>query len=186
MNPHPLALDTLVAYWLGETDADTTLAIDEHLLGCDACGARLDEVIALGDGVRRAFDAGRVRAFVGAAFIERLAARGAQVHEYRLGPGDTVACGVTRGDDLLVTRMDAPLAGVTRLDAVVRSSLAADEERIADIPFDAVRGQVLMLPRMEEVRRAPAHTFEVALVAVDGDADRVLARYTFDHTPTPP
>jgi anti-sigma factor RsiW len=186
MNPHPLALDTLVAYWLGETDADTTLAIDEHLLGCDACGARLDEVIALGDGVRRAFDAGRVRAFVGAAFVERLAARGAKVREYRLRPGDAVACSVAADDDVLVTRLDVPLAGVTRLDAIVRSSLAAQDERIADIPFDAARGQVLMLPRMAEVRRAPAHTFEVALVAVDGEADRVVARYTFEHAPTRP
>jgi hypothetical protein len=179
---HPLPFDTLVAYWLGETDAATTLAIDEHLLGCDACGARLDDVIALGEGVRGAFDAGVLQAFVDASFIERLAARGARVREYRLGPGDAVACGVAPGDDVLVTRLSVPLAGVTRLDAVVRSSIDAEERRVADIPFDAARGQVLFVPRLAAVRRAPDHVFEVLLLAVDGDAERLVGRYTLDHS----
>jgi hypothetical protein len=179
---HPLPLDTLVAYWLGETDTATTLAIDEHLLGCDACGAQLDDLIALGDGVRRAFDAGLLHAFVGAPFVERLAARGVQVHEYRIAPGGRVACSVGPGDDVLVTRLEAPLADVTRLDAVIRSSLEPGERRIADIPFDAASGQVLLLPRIAEVRRAPAHTFDVELLAVDGDAERTLGRYRFDHS----
>jgi len=163
---HPIAFDTLVAYWLGETDEATTHAIDEHLLGCDRCGAQLDEVIALGDGVRRAFDAGLVAAFVGAPFIERLAARGAHVHEYRLAPGESVACHAAPGDDVLVTRLAAPLAGVARVDAVIESSLVAGEQRLADIPFDAARGQVLLMPRIADVR-----------------PERVLGRYTLDHSP---
>ena len=31
--------DTLVDYWLGDTDAAATEAIDEHLMHCDACGS---------------------------------------------------------------------------------------------------------------------------------------------------
>jgi anti-sigma factor RsiW len=36
---HPVPFDTLVAYWLGETDEPTTHAIDEHLLACDRAPA---------------------------------------------------------------------------------------------------------------------------------------------------
>jgi hypothetical protein len=174
-------LDALLAYWLGETDDAQTADIDAHLLACDECGASLDALIALGDGVRRAFDEGRFHAFVTAAFVERIAARGAQVREYRLPPGGSVACRVAPDDELLVTRLDAPLAGVTRLDAIGRMTPGGTEERFTDIPFDAARGQVVMVPRLAAVRRAPSHTYEVRLVAVDGEARRDIGRYTMNH-----
>jgi len=177
-------LDTLLAYWLGDTDEAATAAIDEHLLACDECGARVDEIVALADGVRRAFDEGSVNAFVTPSFVDAIAARGARVREYRLAPGGSVACSVAPEDDLLVARLDAPLAGVTRIDAVWRITPGGQEMRHDDIPFDAAHGQVLMLPRLAEVRRAPAHTFEVRLVAVEGDSQRDIAHYTLNHSPS--
>ena len=72
-----LSVDALLGYWLNDAasaaDAD---AVDEHLLQCDACGETLDELVALGDGVRAAFRAGAVSAVATAAFVERLAAQG--------------------------------------------------------------------------------------------------------------
>ena len=59
-SPH-LGFDRLVEYWLGETDDASTQGIDAHLLGCDACGAQLDELVALAHGVRHAFANGLVR-----------------------------------------------------------------------------------------------------------------------------
>ena len=46
-----LSFETLLDYWLQETDAAATEAIDEHLMQCDACGVAFDELVALAGGV---------------------------------------------------------------------------------------------------------------------------------------
>ena len=178
--------DTLLDYWLGDTDAATTEAIDAHLMGCDACGARLDEVIALSRGVHDAFAHGDVPSMVTAAFVERLKAAGHQVHEYRVPHNGSVVCSLAPGDDQLVSRLDAPLAGVTRLDAVFTFSFAPGRpERLHDIPFDAASGQVLFAPKMSFVRQQPSHDFVVRLLAVDAGGERELGHYTFHHRGNP-
>ena len=85
---------------------------------CDACGQALDELIALGDGVRSAFRAGAVSAVTTSAFVQRLAGQGVRLREYRLPPNGSVNCTVAPDDDLLVSHLEAPLDGVQRLDAV--------------------------------------------------------------------
>ena len=58
-----LSVDALLDYWLhDDAPAAAVDAVDEHLMQCDACGQVLDELIALGDGVRSAFRAGAVSA----------------------------------------------------------------------------------------------------------------------------
>jgi len=174
--------DALADYWLGDTDAAATEAIDAHLMHCDACGARLDEVIALARGVRAAFDHGEVQAMVSAPFVERLAAAGRQVHEYRVPHNGSVVCALAPGDDQLISRLDAPLAGVTRVDAEFAFSFAPGRrERMQDIPFDAARGEVLFAPKMSAVRQQATHDFVVRLLAVDAAGERELGRYTFHH-----
>ncbi|WP_280156264.1 sigma-70 family RNA polymerase sigma factor [Piscinibacter sp. XHJ-5] len=177
MSAH-LEFDGLLAYWLGETDEASTSAIDEHLLGCDACGAQLDELIALARGVREALAAGLIGAFVAPAFVAALAQRGAKVREYRVPPGASVACGVAPGDDVLVARYPARLEGLQRVDAVVQTSLDAAERRLEDIPFDAASGEVVWLARLALVRTLPAHRIHVRLLA----GERVIGRYTLDHS----
>jgi hypothetical protein len=172
-------LDTLVAYWLAETDESATEAIDEHLFACDACGAQLDELIALEQGVREAFAAGRVGAFVAPAFVEGLLRRGSRVREYRVPAGGSIDCGVGPEDEVLVSRYQAPLAGVQRLDAVIRTSLDASERRLEDIPFDPAAGEVVWLARLAWVRTLPAHRFHVRLL----EGDKVIAEYTMNHRP---
>lgn len=179
--PH-LDRETLVDYWLGDTDAEATEAIDAHLLGCDDCGALLDDVVALSRGVRDAFARGEVASAVSAGFVERLKAAGRQVHEYRVPHNGAVACSLAPGDDHLVSHLDAPLAGVTRVDAVLTFSFApAQPERLRDLPFDATGGEVVLAQKMSFVRQLPTHDLLVQLLAVDGTAERELGRYTFHH-----
>lgn len=181
-----IPFDALVEYWLGDTDEATTNAIEEHLLGCDVCGAQLDDVIALGQGVRAAFDDGLVGVCVGAAFIDRLAARGTRVREYRVPRNGSVECSVAPDDELLVSRLQAPLAGVTRLDVVARSSLFDGEQRRQDVPFDSASGEVVLAPKLADVRRLPANRLEIRLIAVEAGGERLIGHYTLNHTPWPP
>lgn len=181
---HP-SFGQLLEYWLHDTDEAATDTIDAHLLGCDACGALVDEIAALGEGVRAAFRAGQVATSTGVAFLHTLAARGLKLREYRVAPGGSVNCTIAPDDDLLVTRLEAPLQGVTRLDLRVRLSHAPDTPlEWTDIPFDPAAGEVLHLPKPAEVRRMPAHSAEMTLLAVDArGGSRELGRYHFHHRP---
>jgi hypothetical protein len=181
-----VAFETLLAWWLHETDAAATDAVDEHLLRCDACGETLDALVGLADGVRAAFDAGLVGAVVSGGFVERAAARGRKVREYRLALNGGVDCTVAPDDELLVSRLEAPLAGVERVDAILEFSHAPGvRHRIDDVPFDVAAGEVVYLPKIAEVKRAPANTHSVTLIAARGGSERALGTYTFRHRPWP-
>jgi hypothetical protein len=178
-------VETLLAWWLHETDAGQTDAVDEHLLRCDACGETLDALVALGEGVRAAFDAGLVGAIATGDFVARLAGHGLRVREYRLPWNGGVDCTVAPDDDVLVSRLEVPLEGVERLDAILEFSWAPGvRQRIDDIPFDAAAGEVVYLPKTAEVKALPAHTHTVTLVvAARGGAEHTLGTYTFRHRP---
>ena len=182
---HP-SIDALLDYWLHDSDAAATEAIDEHLMQCEACGRALDDLVALGDGVRAAFRSGAVSAMASDAFLKRLVDHGVQVREYRLPPNGSVNCTVGPDDELLVAHLETPLQDVDRLDAVVTLSFEPDvQHRLQDVPFDARAGEVLWMPKFGLVRNAPAHTAEVTLLSVDAGGANELGRYTFHHQPWP-
>jgi anti-sigma factor RsiW len=174
--------EALLAYWLGETSPEASEAADAHLLACDACGARVDALVALVHGVREAFARGAVPAMLSAGFVERLKAQGRRVREYRVPRNGSVHCSVAPEDDLLVSRVAAPLAGVQRLDAEFSLSLAPGQAtRLDDIPFDPAAGEVVFAPPLAEVRALPSHELVLRLIAVDAAGERELGRYTFHH-----
>ncbi len=83
--------------------------------------------------------------------------------------------------------MRAPLAGVKRLDALETLDLGGgrlQQWRLEDVPFDPSADEVLILPSATALKRLPAHTLLVRLVAVDESGERALGEYTFDHTPS--
>jgi putative zinc finger protein len=178
----PIELASLVEYWLGELDEAAEARIDEHLLGCDPCGARLDELAALGAGIRAAFEGGSVHVFVTEDFVRGLAERGLRVREYRVARNGSVNCTVAPQDQLIVSRLEVPLEGVSRLDATAEGPQGSHV--FHDVPFDPRTGAVMFTPVTETIRRMPAHRFHVRLVAVDGQAERVIGDYTFNHTPS--
>ena len=185
MNTQASHLDeeTLLAYWLGETDEARTDAIDLHLLGCAPCGRTLDEMVALGEAVRRAFDLGLVHAFVSAPFLQRLVDEGRRVREYRLSHNGSVNCRAAPEDEVLVSRFEAPLEGVERVDAVLRLSIADAEYRADDIPFEPASGEILMVPKIAIVRGLPAHVLTVRLIAHAAGEARTLGEYRLNHSP---
>jgi hypothetical protein len=178
-------LDVLLDDWLGESDEPTREAVDAHLMACDTCGALLDEVIALGQGVRDVLQAGRLFTVTTSRFVDRLAARGMRVRQYRVPLGGSVNCTVAPGDEVLVSRLQAPLGGVKRLDLVGQSSLdPSSPYRAEDIPFDPATGEVLYMVPIARVRQLPAHTMNMTLVATDDrGAQREVGRYAFHHSP---
>jgi hypothetical protein len=181
-----IPLDVLLQDWLGESDAATGEAVDTHLMACDACGALLDDLLAFGAGVRGAVLAGAVALVTGPAFLGRVAQRGLRVREYRVDRNGSVNCTVAPQDQVLVSRLQAPLGGVQRLDVAIELSIEPGVlHRLEDIPFDPAAGEVLYVPSIAQVRTLPAHSARVTLLARDGEGSREIGHYVFNHTPSP-
>lgn len=171
---------TLVEYWLGELDEAAETVLDEHVLGCAPCSERLAEIVALADGIRSTFIHGGMRVFITDAFVRRVTTLGMRVREYRVPRNGSVNCSAAPEDEMLVSRLEAPLAGVHRIDAIsYRDDGAAEVFR--DVPFDAASGEVVVAPKLAAIRAMPSHRQRVRLVAVDEAGERVIGDYTFNH-----
>lgn len=181
-----IPLDVLLQDWLGEGDGSTRDAVDAHLMACDACGALFDEVLALGQGVQQALLSGRLFAATGADMLERMRQHGVRVREYTVPLNGSVDCTVAPDDAVLVSRLQAPLQGVQRLDIVEQSSLAPGmQQRAEDIPFDPGSGELVYLASIARVRAYPSQTVQITLVAREEGGSREIGRYTFHHRPWP-
>jgi hypothetical protein len=183
----PIAFEALVAYWVGELPTAAEAPVEEHLFGCAHCTRRVEELAALAYGIRAVVRRGAVQAVITPPFLETMKRQGMRIREYRLAPGERVACTIGADDDAVVGRMQAPLAGVKRVDALHSLDLGdghVRQWRMEDLPFDASTGEVLALPSAEALRKLPAHTFRVRLVAMDESGERPLGEYTFAHTPS--
>jgi hypothetical protein len=183
----PIEFETLVAYWLGELQAPAEATVEDHIFGCADCTRRLEDLTALAFGVRAAVRNGAMSAAVTNPFLESLRQQGMRIREYVLAPGGRVNCTIRAEDDAVVSRLQVPLAGVKRVDALQTLDLGegrVQQWRLVDVPFDPDAGEVLSLPSAAELKKMPAHTFRVQLVAVDEEGERPLGEYTFAHTPS--
>jgi hypothetical protein len=181
----PIEFEPLVAYWLGELPTTVEARIEEHFFGCVYCTRRLEELAALAFGIRAVVRNGAVRAVITQPFLEHMKRQGMRIREYRLSPGERVACTIRADDDAVVSRMQVPLAGVKRVDALQSVDLGeghVQQWRVEDVPFDPNADEVLSLPAAEELRKLGSHTFRVQLVAMDESGERPLGEYTFAHT----
>jgi hypothetical protein len=177
----PLAFPVLVDYWLGEIE--DAQAIEEHLLGCEHCSGRLEWLAALDEGIRAVFRRGAVHAVLSRGMVQALKGQGLRLREYRVAAGASVQCTIGAADDFVLSRLEAPLSGVRRLDLEVLDAAGEARSRLEDIPFDPAAGEVLMLPAAAHLRKQPAHVERLRLVAIEEDARRALGEYTFVHTP---
>ena len=177
--------ETLVAWWLGELPAAEAEGIEEHLFACAHCTRQLEVLAALGSGIRAAVSGGMLHAMISKGFLETMRAQGLRVREYQVEPGGRVECTMKAEDDAVVSRLRAPLAGVKRVDALRRIEVGGrvQESRLEDVPFDPASGEVLSLPLAAALRKMPAHTTTVRLVAVEDKGERELGEYVFAHTP---
>jgi len=140
--PNPIDAAVLADYWLGALAGREEEAVEQHLLGCDQCGARLREVIALAEGVRKLARGGSLRMVVSDAFLKRAAEEGLRVREYAPPPGGSVQCTVTGEDDILVGRLAANLSAAKRVALCICDNRGIEQIRLTDIPFNSAAGSV--------------------------------------------
>lgn len=171
----------LLGYWLGENVAEES-AVEEHLMGCAHCSARLESLVRVGRGIRAATCAGHLHGVFSASFVEALREDGLRIREYRMAPGGSVACTVTPEDDLVVSYLRAPLRGVQRLDLVFEDLPTATELRMTDVAFDPAAEELVLAPNIAMLRSFDTGPRRARLIAVENGAERELGSYTFNHT----
>lgn len=175
--------ELLVQYWLGELNESREAHVEEHLFGCAYCTVRLQEIVGIADGIRALIRKGTVRGVVSHDFLARLATQGLHLREYQVAQGGSVNCTVEPDDDLIVSRLRAPLAGVTRLDLVVSDREGVELERLQDIQFNPAAGEIVYIPSIGYIRTLPATTIRMHLLAMDDESSTQIGEYTFLHTP---
>jgi hypothetical protein len=180
---NPIGFETLVAYWLGEVPEAHEATLEEHLFGCAHCTARLEGLAALAAGVRAAVKDGTVSLVASGPFVEAMKQAGLALREYRVEPGGSVNCTVGTDDDAVISRIRAPLAGVKRLDVLQRQGGGEPEVRLADVPFDAETGEVLIIHSGAWLKTMPAFTMRTRLIAVGEAGEKPIGDYTFNHSP---
>lgn len=188
--PEPLDAAVLADYWLGLLNESEAAPLELHLFGCDDCGARLRELIALAGGIRKLVQQGALRLVVSDSFVQAAADDGLRVREYAMAAGGRVNCTVTESDDMLIARLAADLSGTGRIDLRFYDHNGAEQGRMTDIPVNGADREVVCLESMQWAKQAPDNVLIARLVAVgDGDEERLVGEYAFHHTrsiPGPP
>jgi hypothetical protein len=179
---NPIDEGVLADYWLAALPPSEEESVEEHLLSCDACGARLREIVAIADGIREMAREGSVRVVVSEAFLERAAREGLRVRQYAPPRGGSVNCTVTADDDLLVARLAVDLSKAKRVDLCYTHP--GGTVRLPDIPVNPASGGVILNVSIPQMRSAPAHVAVIQLLALDDTGERVLGEYTFNHSPS--
>ncbi|HXS78629.1 MAG TPA: zf-HC2 domain-containing protein [Gammaproteobacteria bacterium] len=173
----------LLAYWLGELDEAREQSLEEHVFACAACTKRLAAIVDLGAAIRTELLGGAFSFVTSAPFIRRIKDAGWQVREYDLPAGGSVACTVTPDDDFVVSYLRAPLRDVRRLDVLIDDTTSG-KHRVNDVAFDSESGTLAAVTSTVYVKGLGPSQRRVRLVAVDGVEERVIADYTFNHSPS--
>lgn len=180
---NPIDAAILADYWVAALAGSEEEAVEQHLLECDQCGARLREVIAIADGVRKLAREGSLRMVVSELFLKRAADDGLRVRQYAPPPGGDVQCTVTEDDDILIGRLAANLSGAKRVDLCLYDERGVEQGRLPDIPVNPAAGSVLLHESISFAKAAPDHKMIARLVAIDeGGRELLLGEYTFNHT----
>jgi len=184
---NPLDAAVLADYWLAALPPAEEEAVEEHLLGCDPCGARLREVIALAGGLQSLAREGSLRVVVSDAFLKNAAEDGLHVREYAPKAGGSVECTVTAEDDLLIGRLAANLRGAKRIDLCICDESGTERLRFQDIPLHPEANRIAFQESITFAKAAPSYKAIVRLMTFDeAGAEHLLGEYTFNHTRTLP
>lgn len=180
---NPIEATVLADYWLAALPEAEEEAVEQHLFACDECGARLQEVIALADGLRNLAREGSLRMVVSDKFLRRAAEEGLHVREYAPPRGGGVQCTVTAEDDILIGRLAADLKGSNRVDLSICDERGAEQLRLRDLPVNPDAGSVSYQESITFLKAAPTSTLIIRLLNVDEAGDeKLLGEYTFNHT----
>jgi hypothetical protein len=183
----PVEPAVLKDYWLALMSAADEEAVETHQFTCDACGGRLQDLIALAEGLRALARSGVLQVVVSDGFVTHAAETGLRIREYAPARGEDIQCTVSADDDLLVARLAVNVSTASRVDLSWSDPKGVEHQRMKDIPIRADAGSVICQQSITWAKASPSSTMIARLLAVEHSGDeRLLGEYTFNHTRTIP
>src|SRR5262249_20822569 len=137
----PVSWESLVDWWAGDLDEAATDALEEHLLGCDACTSKASRVASTAEALRT-----MVPPVLKPERLRSLAAAGVRISETPLVPGQTSPFHFPPTADLAVHVLGGlQLPPGARVEVTIRA-LASGQVlgHVEDAPFDGDRSAVLL------------------------------------------
>ena len=177
--------DLLAEYWSGELDEHREPFIEEHLMGCGLCSARLESLVETAEGIRTLARRGDLRVVLTREFLARLEKEGLSIRQYSPKAGSSVECTITPQDDMLMARLAADLSAYTRVDTVFCDASGVERGRAADIPFRAAKTEVVLNEPASAARKFGHDVMIIKLVGVGAQGEQVVGEYRFNHSPSP-
>jgi hypothetical protein len=175
----PIADDRLIDYWAHDLPEADASASEEHLFSCAHCSARLEAVASLTGGVAALARQGRISGIISRALLNRLQRAGVRIRQYTLDPGETVPCAAFPGDDVIVTAMNANLAGRRSVSLTVTGHGGMPLGTLEDVPVPESSGGILWATPAAFVRSMPSQQLRLAIRSVEGA--QLIAEYALDH-----
>lgn len=183
----PIDAAVLMDYWLGALPSAQEEPVEEHLMACDRCGARLRETIGLAESLRTLARSGALQVVLSDEFLDHARESGQRVRQYSPPRGGSVQCTVAADDDMLIARMAADLSQTARVDLSWCDGRGVEFLRMPDIPVRRDSGMVICQQAIVYAKGAASGTMIARLMGVDADGgERLLGEYTFNHTRTIP
>jgi anti-sigma factor RsiW len=167
------ALESIAAWVQGELSEVDSDAFEEHFFGCDACTSNARRLLRLVGQLASALPPvltpERRRA---------LGARHPRLPAVDVEPGQRRQLRIGETQPVGVWLIRAPLAGATRVD-LEASAGGTRLFYLADVPFDAMRGEVVLACQAHYSALPPV--LEVTLRASGPDGPRPATEYILDH-----
>jgi hypothetical protein len=174
-----------VDYWLAELPAPSEAATEEHLLACDDCTRRAEELARLGAAVRDLVRRGRVGLGLTPALLARLERDGVRIRRHRVEPGGETRCTAGPDDDLIAVTLRGEFRADEQVDLVLLDAPEPLAGRRAAVPVDLERGELTFVEPGEVIRTLPAHQARIRLHGVGAEGERTIGEYMLLHTPWP-
>ena len=174
--PAPIEFADVVDYWAGDLPEQDEAALEEHLLGCEACSARSARVASVSETLR-----GLIPPIVTPEALAGLRQRGLRVLEHTMTPGERKQVVFPAQVDLLIHR----LAGLELAQAArVGFELRCESDgrvlmALEDVPFDREQGAVLLACQQHYASMPPDTVAELRVRGQGGEETRVV--YTILH-----
>lgn len=170
------SLDTVAAWTLDELEEADAERFEEHYFDCDECLRRAAQM-------RRSLTqlAASLPPILTAERRRALSASRAPMPAVSVRPGERATIRLGGAAEVGLWVLCAPLKDVTRVDFEARSPQGDVLFALSDVPFDPVRGEVVLACQVHYRALPAAGEMHVRLTGTGASGARPVSEYVLDH-----
>jgi hypothetical protein len=160
--------------------------VETHFFSCADCSEKLAWLDGLDEGVVAAMQKGLFDVFFTQQSVARLERGGSVLRRYDVRPGDKVSCTASRGEDMTVVTLHAPLrkgVAVTLLVDILDHDSGQQRQLLRPAFQDQETGEVISALAGAHMRAIGHARYTLTLRYEDGST--TAGPFEMNHTPGP-